>query len=222
MPARKTVSSKNSRTASTKLSPAVSQTTPARKLNIKDLIIPVVIVAIALLVWFFKNEFIVATVNGQPITRYAVIKELEKKNGKTVLESLVTEKLITQEAENRKVEVTTADVNKEISNIEKSITSQGQNLDLILSQQGMNRADLTKQVKLQLMLKKMVGNTDVTQKDVDDYIEKNKASFPEGTDPKTMEAQIKQQLQQQKLGEKIQAFIASLQKKAKINYLKTY
>lgn len=197
--------------------------TPIYKgLKLRDLIIPLIIVVLAVAVWYFRSEFVVATVNGQPITRWTLVKTLEEKNGKATLQSIVTEELISQEAAKRNIDISPTDVNAEISKIEKSLSAQGQNIDLVLSQQGMSREDLDKQIKLQLMLKKMVGAVKVTAADVDKYIEDNKEAIPDDADLTTIKAQVKEQLEQQKISEKIQEFISNLQKKAKINYLKDY
>lgn len=191
-----------------------------KNFQLKDLLLPTVVVVIVLLLGTFRGQFVVATVNGHQISRIDLIKELEKKDGKAVLETLVTEQLILQESDKRKVTVSDAEVNKEISTIEKSVAKQGQNLDLLLTQQGMTRSDLLKQVKIQLLLKKMVrGNITVTDKEISDYLERNKDSIPQGTDPATLKPQIKTQLEQQKANERIQKLISDLQSKAKINYL---
>lgn len=215
------------KTASKKVSDQSSKTqnvssSKLKGIRLKDLILPIGIFAVAILIWFMRDQVVVATVNGQPITRLAVISELEKKDGKTVLDSLVTENLILQEAQKRGISVSDQDVQNEISKIEKSITSQGQNLDMVLAQQGMTRTDLNRQIKLQLLLKKMVGTVSVTAKEVQDYMTQNKDSLPESTDEAQLMSQIKAQLEQQKIGEKIQTFVASLQSKAKINYLHSY
>lgn len=188
--------------------------------KLKNLLIPAAIIVISLLLFLVQRQFIVATVNGRPISRIDLIKELEKKDGKAVLETLVTEQLILQEAEKRKITILDTDVKGEIANIEKSVSEQGQNLDALLSQQGMTRSDLLKQVKIQLLLKKMAGgNITVTDKEINDYLEKNKDSIPQGTDPATLKPRIKTQLVQQKTSDKIQKLISDLQAKAKIQYL---
>ena len=82
----------------------------------------------------------------------------------------------------------------------------------------MSRNDLKGQIKLQLLLKKIVGNVPVSDTEVDKYIEENKDSLPEETNPEDLRSQIKLQLEQQKLNEKIQNLVAELQKNAKIDY----
>ncbi len=215
MPTRKkTTNTKVKSTAS-----AAQKTSPFSKLKLKDLIVPAIVVIAVLLLGTFKHLFVAANVNGQQISRLALIAELEKKDGRAVLENMVTETLIFQEAKKRNLEISANDINTEISKIEKNVTTQGQNLDMLLAQQNMNREDLKRQVEIQLILRKLVGEQKATDKEIDDYIEKNKESMPEGTDEATIKSQVKQQLEQQKASEKIQAFVADLQKNAKINYL---
>lgn len=191
----------------------------ARGIELKALIPAIIVVAIIGLLGLFRNQFVVATVNGKQISRIELIRELEKKDGKTVLESLISKELVMQEAEKRKVSVSDSEVKSQVSKIEKSVSDQGQNLELLLAQQNMTRADLTEQIKIQALLKKMVGDIKVTDKEVADYLEQNKDSIPEGTKPEEIKAQVKEQLEQQKLNEKIQTFVADLQKKAKIENL---
>lgn len=216
----KTLAAKTSTTTSpveTKTSTKSPSRMPAR-----NLIIIAIIVLIVGAILIFKNQLVVATVNGEPITRLQLIRELEKKDGKTVLASIVTESLIKQEAEKRNIQISDAAVKNEVTKIEKSVTGQGQNLDLLLTQQNMTRADLTDQMKMQLMLQKMVEQPKVTEAEIDKYLEDNKESIQEGTDMTTLRPQVKTELEKQKLNEKIQTFIADLQKKAKIDYLKNY
>lgn len=219
---KKTVSAKTTSSTPAVKTSSNSDTNPKSRIKLKNLIIPAIIIVVIIFLGVFKNQFIVATVNGQPITRIQLINQLEKKDGKTILQSLITEQLILQEAKKQNVSVSDADVKAEIATIEKTISAQGQNIDTLLAQQGMSRADLNDQVKIQLLLKKMVGSDiKVTDKDVDDYVEQNKEAMPAEITP-AIRDQVKQQLEQQKLNEKIQAFVANLQSKAKIDYLRKY
>lgn len=182
----------------------------------------VIIVVIALL-YVMRSWFVVAFVNGQPITRYALIQELERQGGKQTLNTLVTKALIQQEANKQHVTVSDKEVDNEINKIKASVEKQGQKLDQLLSAQGMTMDALKEQVRTQKLVEKMLGkNIIVTDKEVNDYIEQNKSTFPEGTDPNMMKSQVKDQLRQQKLSTKIQSWLQDLQAKAKINYLVNY
>lgn len=186
-------------------------------------IIPLVIMLIIGVLYTMRSLFIAATVNGQPITRISVIKELEKQAGKQALESMVTKTLIQQEAKKKNIIITEKDVAAEIKTIESNIKSQGQTLDAALAMQGMTKKDLEEQIKIQKMIEKLAaGDIKVSAKEIEDYIEANKAMMGEGTDPEAMKKNAKDMLTQQKKSEKMQAFITDLQKKSKINYFVTY
>ncbi len=59
-----------------------------------------VIIAAALL-YYFRSAFVAATVNGQPISRLSLVRELEKQGGKQAMDSLITKTLIDQEAKKK-------------------------------------------------------------------------------------------------------------------------
>ena len=67
-------------------------------------------IAVFTIIFFAKSIFFAALVNGTPIMRYSVIKELEKQNGKQALESLITKKLILQTAKKKNIEVKQSDL----------------------------------------------------------------------------------------------------------------
>lgn len=168
-----------------------------------------------------------ASVNGQLISRFTVIKELEKKGGQTALEDIILKTLINQEAKKRKINISDEEVNAEISKIEKSVASQGATLDSLLQQQGMTKSDLTDGIKLQLTVTKMaVTNITVTDKEIDDYLKANQeeqaSSGLEETAPEITKDQAKEIIKQQKLQTNIQKFVIDLKAKAKINYFIKY
>lgn len=183
----------------------------------------VILLIILGLLYYFKSLFVVALVNGEPISRLAAIRELEKQSGKQVLDSLVTKTLILQEAKKQNVTIDQTEIDQAIKKIEKDIQGQGQTLDQALTLRGMTRTDLIEQIKIQKLVEKILGkNIKVTDKEVSDYIEKNKITIPEGTKPEETKTQVKEQLLQQKLGEKFQAWIENLKKNAKISYFLNY
>ena len=75
----------------------------------------------------------------------ATIRELEKAEGKRILDSLVTQTLITQEAKKRNVSATDGEIRDEIAKIEKNISDQGQKLDDLLAIQNLTRKQLEAQ-----------------------------------------------------------------------------
>lgn len=176
-----------------------------------------IILFIILLLYFFKGLFIAAMVNGEPISRISVIKELEKQTGRATLESLITKKLILQEARKRNVVVAQAEIDSELKKIETNLKGQGTTLDQALQLQGMTRDQLISEIRLQLVIQKLVSSdVKITNKEIADFLTTNKEQFPEGTTEEEMKSQAKEQIKSQKLQEKTQTFLADLQKKAKI------
>lgn len=181
------------------------------------------IILIIVLIYFLRSLIIAATVNGQPILRLAVVGELERQGGRQALSALVTKILIMQEAKKRNITVSQAEVDVELKRIESNIKQQGQTLDQALALQGMTKENLIERIRLQKMIEKIVGkDISVSDKEVADYIEKNKDAFPQEEDQKKLAAQVKDQLRQQKLNDKITAWIDSLRKNAKITSFVPY
>lgn len=180
----------------------------------KYLLFIFVFIIISGAVYFGYKFLFVASVNGKLISRYSVIKELEKQGGKKTLDTIILKKLIYQEAKKRNLSLTEKELKDELSKIEKSITSQGATLETILQQQGMTMKELEEQVNLQLLVTKMVDSkVSVTDEEIDEYL-----SY--ATDLTRDEA--KEAVTQQKQQEKIGAFLDDLKSKAKINYFIQY
>lgn len=180
------------------------------------------LLVIAGLLFYFKGLFIAATVNGQPISRFAVISELEKQSGQKALDTMVTKKLIMQEADRKHVTVNQKELDEEAKKIEQSIQAQGQSLDQVLKMQGMTRENFNEEVRLQKLLEKMVGDVKVTDAEVEKFMSQNQQMTSENTNPDEMKKSLKESLKQEKMTQKIQTLIAELKKKAKINYFVKY
>ena len=200
-----------------------SKISSLNKVKNKKTIIGIGIVGIIFVVaFFFKGMLVAATVNGQPISRLSVIQKLEKQGGKNTLDSLVTTKLIENEAKKKGIAISDDEINQEIKKIEASVTQQGGTLDQALLQQGMTRDDLKENVKNQKIIEKLIADKIiVTDAEVNKYIADNKTTIPEGKEAETKE-QTMNQLKQQKFQQEAQSWVASLKTAAKINYYVTY
>ncbi len=203
--------------------PKKENTSKRLRLNKRQIIFALIVLLFSVFLYFFKGLFIVATVNGQPVSRIAVVSELEKQGGKQTLDSMITQVLITQEAKNKNITVSQQEIDEEVKKIEESLSKQGQNLDQALTAQGMSKKTLEQQIKIQKIVDKLLGkDINITDKEVNDYIEKNKDLLPQDQNPEELKSQISQQLKQQKLQEKFQGFITDLKSKAQINYFVSY
>ncbi len=195
----------------------------AKSIKKPKLILIGALVIIAFLLFQFKGLFVAATVNGQPISRLEVLAQLEKEGGKSVLDTLVTNNLIMQEAAKEKVTVSSTEISAQIAQITSNLKAQGQDLNSALAAQGMTQNDLNYQVKLQILVQKLAGKgITVTDQEAQDYFKQNQSTFPKGSKFADVSTQIKSQLMQQKTSEAIQTWITNLKSKAKINYFVKY
>ena len=189
------------------------------KLNRKITVFSLGLLLLLLTLYTFKGQFVVALVNGRPIFRTTLISELEKQAGAKVLDSLITKSLVFEEAGKQKVSVSNDEVNQEIKKLEDNFNKQGQSLDQLLSAQGMTRKDLEEQIRLQKIVEKiLVKEVTVTDGEIKDYFDKNKTSLYKTSKFEDVREEIKKQLEQEKLSEKIQTWLSSLRESAKINY----
>lgn len=186
-------------------------------------LVPVVLVLVIIgLLYLFRGMYLAAAVNGQPIGRMTVIKELEKQSGKQALENIVTKTLVMQDAKKKNITINDKDIDAQIKKIETNVKAQGMSLDQLLQAQGMKKADMREQVKLQLTAQKLSGQVTVTNKEIDDYIATNKEQLQQNPDQEVSKTQIKDQLTQQKQQQKTQEYISKLRKGAKVTYFTTY
>jgi len=177
----------------------------------------IVIVVLGVL-YLAKGVFVAAVVNGVPISHYSLVKELEKQGGKDVLDSLVTEKLIYQEARRKNINVSQEEIDKEIAGIETQLKGQGMDLDTALSLQGQTRGDLQKNLEIKLIIEKILSDKlSVTDEEVKNYFDDNQSVY-KGETLDSVKDEIVQTLKQQKLSSEYQNWIADIKKNSKLIY----
>jgi len=187
------------------------------KFPARNLILLLVIIAVGFSGFYFKNKFVSASVNGRPVWRYKVVRELEKQAGKQAMEMLITKELISQEAKKQGVKVTADEVAGEMKKIEESL---GEQMDSILEAQGLNKKDLEEEIRLQKLMEKMVGqdNIEVTEEEVDEYLTENIEYLGASPMDEETRVEIREQLKQQKMTELIQEWMQGLKENSKIVY----
>lgn len=186
--------------------------------------IALIVLAIVLgSLYYFRGLFIAATVNGQPISRFEVIKRLEKKDGKTALDNVITEVLVLQEAKKLGQTATDAEVNAEIARVKEEVKKSGQNLDALLAFEKMTMKDFEMQIRLQKTAEKVLADkVAVTEEEIAKFIEDNKSAIPEGMAQEDVRTAAIQQLKSQKMGAELQKWLEIVKAKSSINYLVKY
>ncbi|MBU1033425.1 SurA N-terminal domain-containing protein [Patescibacteria group bacterium] len=197
------------------------QTMPMKKLDSKKLIKPLIFLLILAAVYLLKDEVIVASVNGKPVTRWALTRNLEKQSASTVLENMTLQMLVEQELKKAGIEVTDEEMDAEISKIEEQLAAQGQNLDDLLAAQNLTRTTVREQLALSKGMEKLLaGNIIVTGEEITAYFEQNKEMMGADVALEDIKADIEAQLRQEKLATEQQKWFAEIKKNAKINYFK--
>lgn len=196
--------------------------TEKKTIGVKTAVIIALVVIIGSLLYVYKGVFIAATINGSPVSRLAVIRELEQRAGKAALESIITQKIVGEEAVKKGIAITDDEVNAEIKNIEEQLKAQGTTLDEALTTQGLTLVGLKKQIVYQMELEKLLADkTQITDEEVGQYIKDNNITVPAGQED-VYKNQIKAQLSQQKLNVEAEAFIKSLMSQTSIKYFINY
>lgn len=185
----------------------------------KSLFIVSILFLILSSLYILRGIFVVALVNNQPIFRFAFDRNLEKKYGRKTLDNQIAEMLILQEAERKKITITSEEIENRIAEIEKELKDQGQdNLESFLAIQGVGRGDFERQVNIQLIIEKLMGDqVKISDEEIKDYFENNKDDFPSGTTLEVEKEGIQRFLLQQKSAEKFRTWLEDLQKKATIH-----
>ena len=189
--------------------------------NGKAIGIAIAIIALAL-AFYFRGFFIAATVDGSPIGRFAIMSEAEKQAGNAILDNLITKKIVKNEVARRRIALSDEEVSTEITKIEAIVKGQGTTLEKALSEQGLTRAELIEQITLQKKVEKLLPSLPTaTDQEVKDYVSDNKITIPKENEKEYL-AEIKAQMEQNKLNEAILALVASLREKSKVQYFGNY
>jgi foldase protein PrsA len=182
-----------------------------------------IVLAIIGILFYCKGLFIAATVNGIPISRLSVIRELENTSGQQALDALVVKQLINTEADKAGIAVSQADVDAEIKTLEDRITKQGGTLDLVLAQQNITQDQFRAQILLQKKLENILKDSvQITDEEVDQYFTQNKITPPAGSTDSDIKNQIRAQLKNQKFSVEAEKWVTEHKTQASIQYYVGY
>ncbi len=184
--------------------------------------ISLLILALVVAFVWGKSLLLVALVNGKPITRYQVIRELEKQGGSQILDTIIERSLIFQQARKEGVEIEEKTIKAQIEEIEKTLRAQDITLEDALEARGQTRSDLVTQIRIKKTVEKLLADKiNVTDEEVSNYYKENDDYF-QGKKFDEVKEDIRAQLYQQELNDEYQNWMKELKEKAKIYYLKKY
>lgn len=181
----------------------------------KFIYLAIVIVVLALLISYKKSWFIAATVNGSPISNFAVLSEENNQYRKQTIDQMVNEKLILSEANKKGVRVSEKDIDTKIAEVEKQVGGASA-FDSLLAQQGQTRIGIRGQIKITLSLEKMYENeASVSAEEVTQFIGQNKEQMQSST-PAELTKEATDILKSQKLNQVFSQKFQEIKKAANI------
>ena len=202
--------------------PQETQIVPEKRIKLPAFITPkriiwlLVLAALIILAIVYKSVFVAATVDGRPITRYSIVKELEKQSGREALEAMITKVLIQNEAKRRDINITENDISGELKKLEDQVAGQGGTLDEMLESQGVTRDELRDQIILQKQAEALVSDKlQVTDEEVDEYIADSGQTLEAGKEEE-QKTEVREGLRQQKFSDEITKWLADSRKNASI------
>ncbi|MCY9669743.1 peptidylprolyl isomerase [Paenibacillus alginolyticus] len=115
----------------------------------------------------------VAKVNGVNISTDQLYKAMLVSGGQQTLDSLISDELINQEAQKTGIQITDEDIQKEISSIQSSYASNDE-FQQALTSYGMTLDDLKKNMKSQVLLKKILEpQITISDDEIKQYYDQN-------------------------------------------------
>lgn len=158
------------------------------------------LIPLVMFLWILNKRIYVANVNGQMISRLEYYKELEKKDGGSVLEDLITKKIIYQEASKNNINVTQSDVDTELNNIRANVMQQGSTLEDVLTYQRLTYDKLLENIKIQKILENLLKDKiSITDDEVKSRYEENKDVYGKDKTFEDVKDDISYQLYQEKI-----------------------
>ena len=193
----------------------------SRVLIVKDkkrtVTIAILFLVIAILGYFLYKNLIVASVNGLPITRFEVIKLLERQGGRQALDNLITRKLINQKARKLNISISQEEINVELDDLRGALEESGASLEEALALQGQNLKGLTADIRLQKLVEKILADEiAVSDEEISNYFAENGDFFAEDATIEEVADQIKEQLTQEKLTTSFNDLLAKLREESSV------
>lgn len=123
------------------------------------------------------SDTVVATVNGEKITKEDLYNYLVKANGSEALDSLVIEKIIQLEAEKEDITVADDEIESEINEMVEQFGGE-EAFNSALEYYGLSQEDLESDIKMNLYLEKLLTPViEITEEEMETYFEENKDLF---------------------------------------------
>lgn len=181
----------------------------------KNVLLITLLIILFALALYKKSWFIAASVNGQPITNFALLSKMNQQYRSQTLDQMISEKVINDEAIKNGIIIKDNDIQTKIAVYEKQVGGK-EAFDSLLAQQGQNRADVVNQIRFSLIIEKLFEKeATVSADDIQKFIEQNKDQFT-SSDSAVQTKEATDTLKQQKIGQLFRTKFPDLKKAANI------
>ncbi len=124
-----------------------------------------------------SNQDVVASVNGENITKNELYELMVKQNGKQALDSLISQKVIELEAKKQKITVSDEDIQKEMETYYETYGGEEAFVQT-LQMSGYSLEDVKKELALNIKINKLLEpRIKITEEELKTYFEANKEQF---------------------------------------------
>lgn len=177
------------------------------KRNIALIIAIVLIASTIISVTLYMNRdnsnTVVATVNGEKITKEDLYNFLVKTNGEQALNVLIIEKIVRLEAEKENIEVTKDDIQAEMDKMIEEFGGE-EAFNNALTFYGVTRADMEYDIEMNLYLERLLEPViEITEDEMKNYFEENKDSFAQKEEVKARHILVEDEESAREVKEKI-------------------
>ncbi|OGZ43914.1 MAG: hypothetical protein A3J55_00585 [Candidatus Ryanbacteria bacterium RIFCSPHIGHO2_02_FULL_45_17b] len=183
----------------------------------------VVIIIVLALLYVFRSTFVVALIDGTPISRFAVVRELENQSGAQVLDALVNQTLVEKRATELGIVVSDEDIEGALSDIRASLSSQNMTLEDALKAENVTIEQVRKTIRMQKLAERLLEDQlVVSEEEIKAYTEQNKSFLSPTNSAEEQKKIVRDTLRQQKFSSAFSAWLSATKAEANISYWKTY
>jgi len=187
-----------------------------KPMNPKVLKLALLVVIIGLLTYKIGPWLVPAVAGSRPITRFEIWSRLEKTYGAQALDDMINEKILDKAIADSGVKINQSKLDEQIKTLETQFESTG-GLDEALTQRGLTRKDLIKQVKTQLAVEELLADKIAPSEDeVKKQFDAGLATVYKDKKFDDVKASITEELKQSKLRDAFLAWFADIKKDAKV------
>jgi len=140
-------------------------------------------IGVDLLIQYLNNDYSVAVVNGERVSKKEYYKLLDQAYGESISETLIEYSLIRQEAKLQGIELTQEEIDEELQNTIDYVGGE-ESFEQLLETNGITRDDVIDQIELSLLTTKILAPTiEYVEEDVKEFFDEySELIFPDETE----------------------------------------